>query len=147
MNVLTEVVPTALETEHVARGAALLDEAIPGWHERISLHDLDLASPVRCVLGQLFDEDHDIPRWAELEYPSLDAALTESPDPEYMTGMVCSANYDAGKYILGLSDDSCRHHGFNHVSDHRGKRLTTYAGLDAAWAIAVKTRNNREALV
>jgi hypothetical protein len=40
--------------ESVARGAALLDEKLPGWDERIDLADLQLASCYRCVLGQLF---------------------------------------------------------------------------------------------
>lgn len=38
----------------VARGAALLDEKLPGWAERIDLATLELSSCYRCVLGQLF---------------------------------------------------------------------------------------------
>jgi len=37
----------------VERGAALLDELIPGWEDRIDVDTLDLASPYNCVLGQL----------------------------------------------------------------------------------------------
>lgn len=40
--------------ERVARGAALLDEKLPGWDQRIDLAGLELASCYRCVLGQLF---------------------------------------------------------------------------------------------
>jgi len=40
--------------ESVARGAALLDEKLPGWDERIDLAGLELSSCYRCVLGQLF---------------------------------------------------------------------------------------------
>lgn len=35
------------------RGAAYLDDVDPGWHERIDLDDLALASGTSCVLGQL----------------------------------------------------------------------------------------------
>lgn len=38
----------------VNRGAALLDEKVPGWWERIDLEQLQLSSCIRCVLGQLF---------------------------------------------------------------------------------------------
>lgn len=40
-------------TERVARGAALLDVATPGWFEAINLDWLDLSNCNRCVLGQL----------------------------------------------------------------------------------------------
>lgn len=37
----------------VARGAALLDEAVPGWETMIDLGALDLESSCRCVVGQI----------------------------------------------------------------------------------------------
>lgn len=37
----------------VERGAALLDERLPGWEDKIDLERLDLASTCNCVLGQL----------------------------------------------------------------------------------------------
>lgn len=40
--------------ERVARGAALLDEKLPGWDKDINLDRLDLSSSCRCVVGQLF---------------------------------------------------------------------------------------------
>jgi hypothetical protein len=47
----------------VARGAALLDEKLPGWIERIDLDELDLANCFGCVLGQTFFNE-----WDEAEY-------------------------------------------------------------------------------
>jgi hypothetical protein len=44
------------ETERrirVERGAALLDERLPGWAKQIDLTILDLSSGCDCVLGQL----------------------------------------------------------------------------------------------
>jgi hypothetical protein len=49
---MTEHDETALA---VARGAALLDEKMPGWETRIDLTQLNLADSCRCVLGQLFE--------------------------------------------------------------------------------------------
>jgi len=46
--------------ERVALGAALLDEKLPGWAERINLDELELASCYRCVIGQLFSR-HPLP--------------------------------------------------------------------------------------
>jgi len=45
--------------ERVDEGAALLDEKLPGWAERINLAQLDLASCYQCVLGQLFAFEYD----------------------------------------------------------------------------------------
>jgi hypothetical protein len=48
---------SATIAERVAAGAALLDEKLPGWDKDIDLGFLDLASPCRCILGQLhYDE-------------------------------------------------------------------------------------------
>ena len=39
----------------VVRGAALLDETLPGWVERIDLDNLALDDECDCVLGQTWD--------------------------------------------------------------------------------------------
>jgi hypothetical protein len=39
--------------DRASRGAAYLDDVDPGWHERIDLEELALASGEACVLGQL----------------------------------------------------------------------------------------------
>lgn len=43
--------------ERVARGAAFLDEKLPGWwqKEQISLNRLDLSDGCGCVVGQLYE--------------------------------------------------------------------------------------------
>ena len=38
----------------VASGAELLDDLMPGWHDRIDLNSMHVSSPSRCVLGQLY---------------------------------------------------------------------------------------------
>ncbi len=38
----------------VAKGAALLDEAKPGWWRHVNLATLDVADCVHCTLGQLY---------------------------------------------------------------------------------------------
>jgi hypothetical protein len=43
--------------ERVARGAALLDEKLPGWDQRIDAVSLDIDLCESCVLGQLFAVD------------------------------------------------------------------------------------------
>lgn len=40
--------------DRVRAGVALLDEKVPGWHERIDLDRFAMNSCARCVLGQLF---------------------------------------------------------------------------------------------
>jgi hypothetical protein len=41
--------------ERVAKGAALLDEKVPGWDQRIDLEILAMRGTCECVLGQLFE--------------------------------------------------------------------------------------------
>lgn len=38
----------------VAAGVAFLDRQVPGWVDRIDVDNLNVASPVNCVLGQLY---------------------------------------------------------------------------------------------
>lgn len=40
--------------ERVAMGANMLDQYMPGWHERINANDLEIRNCAKCVLGQLF---------------------------------------------------------------------------------------------
>lgn len=40
--------------ERVAAGAVLLDQVRPGWREELNLATLDVASPFRCPLSQLY---------------------------------------------------------------------------------------------
>jgi hypothetical protein len=42
--------------DKVARGAAMLDERVPGWFTRVPPARLDLASCSRCVLGHLYED-------------------------------------------------------------------------------------------
>ncbi len=43
--------PTAHEL--VAKGAALLDEKLPGWADQIDLDSLEMSDTCLCVLGQI----------------------------------------------------------------------------------------------
>lgn len=71
--------------DRVATGAALLDEQMPDWVERIDLGRLDVESPCRCVLGQLFGDYAD--GWAVLsDFTSLSQAIShgfEADSVEY----------------------------------------------------------------
>lgn len=54
--------------DRVARGAALLDQADPGWQDRINPLTLNIADPFNCVLGQLYGMfsygTHYLEQWA-----------------------------------------------------------------------------------
>lgn len=39
---------------NAVRGAALLDERLPGWRAEIDVDRLDLGNTCNCVLGELF---------------------------------------------------------------------------------------------
>lgn len=68
-----------VETMHarVARGAAMLDLEIPGWHDRINTDQLNLESCVSCVFGQLYTGLYDEGEekfFADFDRPSEAAA-------------------------------------------------------------------------
>lgn len=42
--------------ERVARGAALLDERVPGWERAVNLDYLAMQSKCHCVIGQLLGD-------------------------------------------------------------------------------------------
>src|SRR5258708_40306755 len=84
--------------ERVARGAALLDEKMPGWAEHIDLDTLNLASSCRCVLGQL--------------HPNL-----EAPDDAYLDGL--------NHLDVSTTDDSGYGFDTSDEDDDEYERLTT----------------------
>lgn len=43
-----------VDRDRIARGAALLDEEMPGWAEKISLEILDINDSEMCILAQLY---------------------------------------------------------------------------------------------
>jgi hypothetical protein len=133
----------AAEREAAANGATLLDERMPGWHDKIDLDRLDLASEKTCVLGQLFPVKITTQRWRDYGFATLDAAVSSERDYHsdpvaFMSEKVCVANYAAGKVVL-LAGETPSDYGFD-VNDYSGARATRYGGLDAAWAEEVKKR-------
>jgi hypothetical protein len=68
--------------ERVAKGAALLDEHMPGWWKRIDLNRLEQVSPCGCVLGQLWTDDkyaEDGGYWPALVALGIPARPAERP--------------------------------------------------------------------
>ena len=55
---MIEYVTKEILRKNVTRGAAFLDENVPGWRARIDLENLALASPCDCILWQLFNNDY-----------------------------------------------------------------------------------------
>jgi hypothetical protein len=131
------------EAACVARGAALLDEKLPGWHERIDLEILDLSETSVCVLGQLFEEPIKVPLWVRQRFSARADALTAGYPEEVADELVCDSNYFAGVYVLGLGQADAREYGFNvRVSEDYETYYTTYEGLDLAWGAEVQRRQS-----
>jgi hypothetical protein len=76
--------------ERVARGAALLDETVPGWDQRIDLDLLDVDCCERCILGQLFASQ--------------------------ATAWPVSRGFGAGTVALGIDDTEIEELGFDDTS-------------------------------
>jgi len=43
----------------IERGAALLDDKVPGWQDKIDLATLDMSNCANCVVGQVYG-DYDL---------------------------------------------------------------------------------------
>lgn len=65
----------------VARGAALMDDKLPGWVERIDLDRLDLHSSCNCILGQEFADHEDVDGEVWTGYDAAQGALLNYADP------------------------------------------------------------------
>jgi hypothetical protein len=104
--------PTDTIEARVARGAALLDEKLPGWVERIDLDKLKLSSGCNCVLGQTWDG---------------------STDTGYSA---FGAHADA----LALGGDDDIEHGFNAGSGNWFTDADEYTALTAEWKCVVLAR-------
>ena len=62
----------------VDRGAAFLDEKLPGWEDQIDLEQLDLSSRCNCVLGQLYKRPRERNTWHRYDR-GLNALGIETP--------------------------------------------------------------------
>jgi hypothetical protein len=124
------------EREAAARGAALLDERMPGWANKVDLGRLNLYSTSECVLGQLFAKSQRKPQWQAYGYPSLQAALDAGYTQRQATQRVCVANYTLGTIVLELSNRALVSHGFDSGPD------TTFYGLDRAWEAEIRARQS-----
>lgn len=127
----------------VAKGAALLDKKLPGWHTRIDFDELALDDQRNCILGQLFDE------------PQTVTFVNKSGK----TVTACDANYALGALVLfGAEKIDARvcsdmlvverskpmiNHGFE-ASNVAGSLDATaeYENLDKLWLKAAKERCN-----
>lgn len=69
--------------ERAARGAAMLDRRVPGWHRRIALDRLAMDSCDRCILGQVFSHFSDGLRILYREEPDR-ANRSFAPDYGFM---------------------------------------------------------------
>ena len=105
--------PDTIEAR-VSRGAALLDEKLPGWVERIDLAKLDLASPCRCILGQTWDG---------------------IPDPE-------STPFAAHANELDLYDEDENDYGFNAGGVDWFEDQPEYDALTAEWKRVILARRD-----
>lgn len=111
------MIPTEIENEsearrRVARGAAFLDEHVPGWYASVDLDNLIMNDPNSCVIGQVFDAPVDSPY----------------------------SSYSVGCEELGISTgDDDRAMGFE-CSSMNDDYTVSYAVLEREWSEAILSR-------
>ena len=86
--------PLAQERVAVAKGAALLDKLLPGWHRQIRLNDLEMADGSMCMMGQLFGRGVE----GELAKEMYPKEFEEAHDDWSVDN-----GYDAALYANGLA--------------------------------------------
>lgn len=100
-------------SEAVERGAALLDEKMPGWASKIDLEELQLESGRRCVLGQL-SSTIPLTLWERYGHSSLEEGIAchRGETVESLSETVCSADWDIARNKLGLTLQEATWSGF-----------------------------------
>ncbi|HZE34072.1 MAG TPA: hypothetical protein VE198_21895 [Actinoallomurus sp.] len=96
----------------VARGAALLDEKLPGWDQRIDLGRLNLQSECNCILGQEFADRSTSPYMAAV----------------FELGL---GNWSASEHGFDLLGEE---------ESRITERESTYAALTAEWRTVILAR-------
>lgn len=73
-------------TERVARGASHLDSLMPGWRDKIDVLELNIESTRRCVLGQLYLDEHPEAEmfWCEDEFYEYFDLKRHHDDAKYL---------------------------------------------------------------
>jgi hypothetical protein len=111
--------------ERVAKGAAFLDGAMPGWRDAVEPDALEIEDSCRCVCGQVFSEH-------------AEAVVTYDEDG-------CASGYFSGfEYAIGryaTSEDWAHDHGFA-VSVWSGsarERMQQWKDLEREWRRVIHT--------
>lgn len=104
--------------ERIARGAALLDEKVPGWPDKVDLDKLDLGSCSKCMVGQLTGTDYE-----------------KSGGKTYSDGIA-----ELG-LEWGTEDDT--NHGFDRGYNEDGSYYS-YPDLTAAWRAYILERRAKK---
>ena len=130
--------------EAVARGAALLDEKVPGWWKVIDLEKLRMQNCTNCMLGQLFGHETELALGAKMFGLPLIEKLQGLNDESEFSKL--DSNYDQGYYrgikaLLGA---------YNSVFDgtHIGcmvKGNDVFSDLKCEWADIIASRRAQEA--
>lgn len=153
VNGVTINTPVADFTEEVLAGAALLDEKVPGWLEKIELPDLKVSMPQSCVLGQVFTEK--LLSLPESQY-SLNGRMIPGRPGVYHSG------YAVGSELLELDVDDVERLGF-YVGERTGGQVVdfirehnvrvgsvydwAYEQLTYSWVAYVEARRAAEGVV
>lgn len=116
------------ETAHdlVQRGAALLDEKLPGWADQIDLDTLQMADGCRCVLGQIGGR--------EFNLDALGWHEGYAPNYERLARLV----------FTGYKDECA--HGFNQLMDSKDHPIgPPFDDLQDAWKGEIVARRTLDA--
>ena len=104
--------------ERVAKGAALMDEKVPGWERKIDTASLDMGQCPRCVIGQVLGINETLPYL-------------------YQMSEFAEKCQSLGLEFGGYDDNGIEDHGFD-VSDDDDE----YAVLGTAWLAEIARRLN-----
>lgn len=103
----------------VARGVDWLDENVPDWAERVEVKTLEMASPCRCVLGQVFSAANTYDKTHHIGDPT-----------GYDLGLDLAYDQDPVEFTSKWAEDR----GFDGETD------AEFAALGIAWTKAIEAR-------
>lgn len=130
----------------VARGAALLDEKVPGWYTRVNVETLKMESCVQCMLGQLFGHNVETALGTEMYGLPIDPTVEDwlsvrmagghrNMTPEQIRDWYNRSGYVRGMGVLNVDDQATIGCGGNpELVCHWAKEIDARLTRDAAAA-------------
>ncbi len=124
-----------LAVQRVRRGAALLDEKVPDWYQRIATGVLSMDNACQCIIGQLFCFPNE-------KYPQSELAYLEAN--AYYGGYAKGVRELSGVDFAPHNPPDKRSFEVEHGFNAEGFSDREFIYLENAWQEEIKARKDAD---